>query len=244
MSNRQLKELVAELNRLVVKQTGNTSGLPMRGRRRRRRRRATTTPGTTGAPVTNSMGGGSGGPGRGRKRRSSPGCNLKDGEIRLRRKELLDTVKIPASRSSVKGHIDIIPSSFSFLKTLDAAFERHQWRALKFWWKPAVGTTFGGLFSSGIDWDFAGTADVERKKIVAHTPSSTHSVWQDTEATPLVLPKDRLQSRLWYLPDASEYVDKGPGRLQYAADTATQTVETTIGEIWVGYDVILSGTKS
>lgn len=168
---------------------------------------------------------------------------MADGVITLSRTELVQTLKLSKGQSQATGSVDIIPSTFSFLKNLSQSFDRLQWVNLLVYWKPAVGTTYGGLVTYGMDWDFA-TNDVNREKISGFTPSMTMAVWTDTERKPMVLPTSRLQSREWYLPNAAvQDIDKGPGKLHYAASGTVSQNDTTLGELWVRYTVRMQGTN-
>lgn len=135
------------------------------------------------------------------------------------------------------------PKSFAFLATLFNSFERIKYVKLHISYRPAVGTTQGGMVSYAIDWT-SSQKDKDRKALSSFTPNCAHAAWQDTSSKPLVLPPSRLQSRVWYLNnDGADLVDRAPGRLLYAVD-ASSSVELVVGELWVDYEVVLSGTKS
>lgn len=198
---------------------------PAKKRRNRKRARKglTSVPGTT-AVVT--------------KRNQALG----PGEMVFRRSELVTSVTVARATASKVGSVEITPDSFSFLKGIATAFERVKWNRLAFYWKPAVGTTVGGLIAMGVDWDWSDPAR-DRRAVVSYTPSVSHAAWQDTESRPLVLSNSRLQSRNWYSPNAEKF-DKGPGILAWAADVSTQSADLLLGEIWVSYEVHFAGTKS
>lgn len=177
------------------------------------------------------------------RRKKNGGGVSDDGVIHLRRCELLKTITLSANSGDATGEVDLFPSSFSFLKGLYKSFDRLRWNSLEFYYKPAVGTTYGGLVSMGIDWDFVGTGVYSRQQISALTPTSTCAAWADTQNTPMRLPANRIQSRMWYTPQSGENVDKGPGSLAWAASGTTETKATTLGEIWVRYSVTMSGTN-
>lgn len=113
---------------------------------------------------------------------------------------------------------------------------------MRFYYKPAVGTTYGGLVALGMDWDFQGV-DVERSKISAFTPSQTMAAWADTESRAMVLPSDKLMSRNWYTPRSDAWQDRGPGKLHWAVEGTAETGGKTLGEIWVDYTVVMEGTN-
>lgn len=99
----------------------------------------------------------------------------------------------------------------------------------------------GGLVTLGIDWDFKGTAPT-REQISAYTPNATWAIREDCETCPLVLPPARLQSRRFYLHNSDgDYVDRGPCKV-WIAGAAPDEKSLEVGEVWVEYDVTMSGT--
>lgn len=188
--------------------------------------------------------GGSGTSKRKRRKKKSAGRGAvsQDGTINLQRCELVASVVIPKTQSEASGIIDIVPGSFTFLKSLATSFDRLRWNTMHFYYKPAVGTVYGGLVTVGVDWDFASSAS-SRKTVASFTPSLTMAAWADTERAPMVLPVSRLQSRSWYVPSASVPIDKGPGRIHWAASGTVSNSDTTLGEIWVRYSVTMQGTN-
>lgn len=148
---------------------------------------------------------------------------------------------VTMTTTTKEGHVDMVPSSFSFLKGLGAVFERVQWKKIHFFWKPAVGTTFGGLITVGFDWDWSGQ-DADRAAVSAYTPSKTWPLWADGEKSPLVLPPSKIMSQKWYMPQQRDWSTKGPGKLYWAVDASAVTVATVVGELWVDYTVLMSGT--
>lgn len=165
-----------------------------------------------------------------------------EGTIVLTRSELLTTVTLAANNTESLSHYEINPATLSFLKGVANAFERSKWHVLEFWYKPAVGTTYGGLVVFGVDWDFSGTAK-SRADIAAYTPSYSCAAWSDSQTRPMRLPAGRLQSRMWFQHRASALVDKGPCRLWVGVSGQNTSSNTTVGEIWVRYRVELMGTS-
>lgn len=185
----------------------------------------------------------SAGPSR-RRRNRKRGCGpLGEGEIRLARRELLASVKLAANASSVKGHFDVEPGSFSLLKSIASSFERSRWERVHVMWKPAVSMTYGGLITYGVDWDFKGE-DPERAGVSAFTPVNTHAVFADSTKSPLVMPPARLNTRQWYSHQSSDLFDKGPGRICYCAEGTSSANVTVLGEFWVDYSLVMQGTRS
>lgn len=183
-----------------------------------------------------------------KKRRANPngmsltGGSAGDGGITISRTELAVSIQLPAKTSSTVGHVDLIPDSFAFLKSLWKSFDRVRWGKIAIFYKPAVGTTYGGLVSVGMDWDW-GSDDVARVNVSAFTPNFACAAWADTEARPMVLPVSRLQSRTWYLPRTTAWQEKGPGKLHYAVDGTSDDKVHTVGELWISYTVQFSGTN-
>lgn len=179
------------------------------------------------------------------KKKADRSGGLQDGVMTLSRSELVATIEIAANGSTAGKSFPIIPDTFSFLKGIGASFDRVRWNSIKFYYKPAVGTTFGGLVSMGVDWDNSPTT-IDRSKVSSMTPNMTCAAWHDGEKTPLVLPASRLQSRSWYVPNATDakLIDKGPGALVVAASVSKQTTQVAIGEVWVHYSVTMQGTTS
>lgn len=179
-----------------------------------------------------------------RKRKSVvPGRSSLDGEVRFSRCEFVTELKTDAA-GKANGHITITPESFSFLNGFGACFDRTRWLSCSFHYKPAVGTTIGGLVSMGVDWDFSSNA-TDRKKISGLSPNASLAVWSDTTRSPLVLPASRLMSRDWYsnaTKSTSVAFDTGPGQLSWAVSAPT-AVSTVVGEIWCNYSVVMSGTN-
>lgn len=215
--NGQMAQLVALLQRALAIQSQppapRTASQPAR-RRRRRRAQA----GPSGATVNS------------------------DGGVSISRTELLGTLSLPAGQPTVVGHFDLVPDSCAFLKSLFKSFERIRWTKIHIYYKPAVGTTYGGLVSVGVDWDFSG-ADAGRSVLSAYTPNFTVSAWTDTQSRPMVLPPARLAGRAWYTPRTGDWIDKGPGKIHWAVDGTTSKAATSIGELWISYTAQLMGTN-
>lgn len=181
-----------------------------------------------------------------RRKRKKPNSGLmamsSQGQISLARRELLGTVSLGKSSASATGHFDLIPDTLAFLKGVFKNFDRVKWLKLNVYYKPAVGTTYGGMVAVGMDWDFK-SEDVGRSKISAFTPSQTFAAWADTESKALVLPRDKLMSRTWYIPASESWSDKGPGKLHWAAEGTADSGGKTLGEFWIDYSVVMDGTN-
>lgn len=180
-----------------------------------------------------------------RKRKAKKNINrLEEGAVTVSRHELLGDISMGVNKSSAVGHFDLIPDSFGFLKNLMKSFERIRWKKIHVYYKPAVGSTYGGLVTVGMDWDWA-SEDVSRAKLAGMTPSFTCAAWNDTESRPMIIPPARIQARAWYSPNLSsaDYIDKGPGKLHWACNGDSSTSTKILGELWIAYTVDLLGTN-
>lgn len=180
---------------------------------------------------------------RRRPRQRRQNMNETLGRIVLHRKELVTTIQLSSNASSADGSFDIAPAAFPFLKGLGAVFEQSRWDMLKLFYKPAVGTTFGGLVSVGVDWDSTGSQS-SRSSVVALTPNFTTPAWCDTEKNPLTCKVNQLQARLWFAHNTKVDMIKGPGKIFWAVDATSAATKTTVGEIWVEYRITLQGTHA
>lgn len=183
---------------------------------------------------------------RGTRKKATVSGSTIDGEINISRAELIATIKLDANKSTASGYLQLNPSSFSFLKSVGKAFNRSRWSSLKVYYKPAVGTTWGGLVSMGFMLDSDQSVDVTRTNVVAMTPSCTNAAWMDTEPRPLVLKGSQLRTRDWYFHNDADLknIDKGPGTLYWALDGTNATAAMTVGEVWLHYSITMQGTES
>lgn len=228
-----MRQAVALLTK-AISNMSTAQASPRRRRRRRARNKAVPTPALP-QPRPQRR--------RNRKRGGVANYNsdLSAGLIRLQRMEMAIEVSTDAS-GKIATSVDVIPSAFSFLATLSKSFERSKWHSVSFCWKPLVGGLVGGLVTFGVDWDFKGsTPDVN--KASSFTPNSTWAIREDCENNPLVLPSSRLQSRTWYMHNASDadYVDRGPAKV-WILGSAPDQKGVKVGQVWVTYDLTMSGT--
>lgn len=159
----------------------------------------------------------------------------------IQRSEHLAVVSLDANARTAKGSVLMTPGNMSFLKSLWNSFDRIRWESITIKWVSAVGTTYGGLIGYGCDYTCAlKDKDLSRTTIAALTPNKSHAVWL---ANTMVVPKKMLQTRLWYL-DEGDDIDKAPFKLVWAVDGTASGTASTVGEFWVTYKVILSGTRA
>lgn len=232
---------VEQLRRELQSLTTRFQSLEVQGSKKPRKKKskskgaaaATTT--STMAPLVVSTG-------KKKRRSKKNGNNVGEGEIVFSRVELLRTLKSVPNQTSSGDWVNIEPDSFPLLKNLSKVFERVQWITLDFFWKPAVGTQYGGLISYGMDWDSLDTV-ASRARVTSYTPSQTQALWEDNQARPMVIPSSRLMSRQWYLPDSGDLIDRQPGRFVVAADHQSAPSQIILGEVWARYKVKFSGTR-
>lgn len=233
-----MQALAKELNSLAAK----VQALQVQTKRRKRKPRPSPVPGTSGTVVVPRTRVNQG-PRRQRRPRA-PATALASGDVLVTKRELVLTLTLKKGLANAKGHIDVLPDSFPWLKKLFSSFERIRFEKLAFCYSPLVGTTYGGALTMGMDWDWSGD-DVDRSKIAAYSPSVTMPLYGTGGTRRFTLPASRLQSRSWYAPRTSVDVDKGPGRLRWALDgTSDKDSDVTVGDVWVEYTVRLSGTQA
>lgn len=226
---------------------GNGSGGNARTRRNRRRRQRRRNAASSGAvPFATAVVQATPGPsGQGRRRRRRRGNGIgamQSGEVVVSRQEILVTVNSTANSTTTSGNVLLEPSKCNWLSTLAKAFERARWVKIHIYWKTFQAATYGGSVAYGVDWDIEGTWDT-RAKVLALTPNHAHGIWVDSTNTPLVLPQNRLQSRLWYLLGATvAKEDKAVATLAYFLNHSSDKA-VPLGEFWIDYTIILSGTQ-
>lgn len=199
-------------------------------RKKNNRKAVAVVPGTTSAPQIVGK--------RRRSKKKRPASAPGEGDIRIKRNELVREIKTSAA-GEYKDQFDLNPTSFTFLKNLYGSFERYRWHKIHVYYKPAVGTTTDGLVSYGFDYTLSKTG-LSRPQISALTPNTSHAVWADSTARPLVVSNAMLMSRAWYV-DGGDSVDKSTARCCIAANSSPSKV---LGEIWVSYDIQMSGTRA
>lgn len=207
------------------------------GRRTRRRRRKVNTSvpaGVSSNPVV-AMSRGR----RGKRTQVHP-----EGEIVIRRRELLTTVKVATAGTAVAGFIALGPAAFTWLQKLSTAFERYKFTRVSVYWKPSVGTAVNGSCAYGVDWKVTSTTPSSKATVVALTPSMDHAVWQSTETRQMVLPASRLQSRAWYTLNTDsniDDIDKYPATLKYYV-SSNLSANAEAGDFWIDYTIVMTGT--
>jgi len=169
-------------------------------------------------------------------------------DIYIERSEVAFTVQLAAGTqasptTSSHGTFNIVPDSFTHLKQMGKIFERIRWHKVNFRYVPAVGTTYGGLVAYGADWTRKNTGDT-LGAISALTPNLSHSAWANGPR-PLVLPKDRLMTKLWYN-TSFDTADESPCQIDWFAQGAPNATASpvVIGYVYADYAVTLTGTSS
>lgn len=181
------------------------------------------------------------------------GCaRVAEGEMVLRREEMLVDVTLPANKTDSTGSVVLALANFPWLKTVAGSFERYKWKRLNIHWRAAGGFNKGGLIAVGMDWSNqlssaytreSLTSASERQKVLSLTPHMSLPISSTSINKTLGLPTKMLNSRNWY--DAAKTDDEGAvGAIRYSAKCDSDSVERFIGEIWVDYEVVLQGTRA
>lgn len=230
ISRREINALTAALNKLSVK--------PATRRRRRARQNVnpqipagfSSTPNP--APTRRR---------RGRGRNPQSNTLGVEGKVRLKRSEILASV---SAKGNAAQAIALLPTStvLTFLNGLSKSFDRILWHSAKVCWKPAVGTTTNGTIAFGVDWNVSTTTPT-KTQVMSLTPVVSVPVWQSTDRSPLVLPGHKLMTRREYTIGEVASFDTSPASILVYL-TGSEEKVTSYGDLWLEYDVTLSGTKS
>lgn len=161
-------------------------------------------------------------------------------DVMLGKLELCEVIKVEATKTTASGKCSLQVGDFAYLKNIGKCFERIRWLSVRVIYKPAVAMTTAGMVSFGVDWNWSGQATT-RKTISSYTPTVGTTVWKEAQ---LVLPASRLQSRLWYSIATPDTVESGPGQVCWAVDASGGQSGLTVGELWIEYRVLFSGTTS
>lgn len=232
-----LKRQIAGLQRKLAKldgpsatsnNNGGSNGQTPTQRRRNRRRRAGTFAGAGGAGSTSGQVVAPKVQNPNPKGRTVP----LDGSIRIRRRELLASLKLGDSGSKALKVAD-----FPWLKKIAAAYDRVKWHRCILTWRPAVGTTTGGQIIFGPDWDSNSTTTTV-EAISCLTPVYESPLWQGGSLT---LPPGRLMTRKEYQvrgDTKTADADLSPAYIVYNVGGK----DGDAGHLWIEYEVTLFGT--
>lgn len=231
MSANSLKQQIAALQRKYAKLTvspsaaSTSSGTATQRRRKRRGGGSASNAVRYIAPVVRN-------PVPNQVRRKK-GVVPQSGTIRIKRKEFVTEV----NKNILPSGFPLHPESFPWLKNLAKNFDRIVWHGCTIFYKPAVGTNTSGIFLMGIDWGSNKQQTTTNSFVASLTPVLEVPVWQ---LSSLKLPTNKLMTRKAYELSSSNKDDNDrlPGYLVWAPIAST----TTIGHVWVEYDVTLSGT--
>lgn len=167
------------------------------------------------------------------------------GRITLSKCAPILTVTLPKDSSLKVLTVDVEPSKIAGMTKLSDQFERSRWEKLSVYYKPMVGTTTGGGVTIGVDWDHS-QAVTTRVAVSGYTPAQTLPVWQDGERQKMVLPKSRLNTKLWYTHalNGSAPNDKGPCTIVVGVEAGKASQDQVLGEIWVDATVTFDGLQA
>lgn len=170
------------------------------------------------------------------------GNSMGDGTITLQRSELIKSVEVANNSNTSDGYIKLLPTAsvLPWLYKLASSFDQIVWHQARVIYKPAIGTTFGGSFVIGVDWNPAATTS-SRSTVQACSPVAETAVWQPSQ---IVLPASRLQSRKYYFMSASQAQDAAPAAILYNLKCSSVAEQTFIGDIWLEYKVSLLGPSA
>lgn len=183
-------------------------------------------------------------------RRRGKGRSPIEGEITIRRMEVLADIVARANTTSTTGTKYLYPDTSSaasqmpWLSNLAKCFDRLRWNYLHVFWRPAVAATVSGQIAFGVDWNQSTTSLSSSGVVTALTPSRQVAIWHDTEKEKMVLPRARLQSMLWYKIGSSSDYQMGPGSLRYYVSHDANVAEKALGSLWIEYSATMQGTSS
>lgn len=184
--------------------------------------------------------------------------NRDDATCRLRRRELLGTIKIAADKTEVVGSYYLGPctdstsqNALTWLSTLAQSFARYRVFRMRVSWVPFLGRMKDGSASYGIDWDgdavktFGSPAVAE---VMALTPSVQGAAY---ERTSIALANNKLMSRQWYeIFDANDSThprqDCFPALCHFVVNSTGEDIkaEREVGALWLEYDLELQGARA
>lgn len=183
--------------------------------------------------------------------------NRVDATCRLRRRELLSTVKIATGKTEVAGSFYLGPctdknsqNALTWLSTLSKSFARYRVFSMRVSWVPFMGRMKDGSASYGIDWDgdavkTFGTPTVA--EVTALTPSVQGAAYDRTSVS---LARNKLMSRKWYdIFDSNDSVhprqDCFPALCHFVVNSeASSAGEREVGALWLDYDLELQGARA
>lgn len=185
---------------------------------------------------------------RSRTRRRRQAAQV-EGEVTIRRRELLAEITSTASATSTSGTKYLYPDTgttsaqMPWLSSLAKNFDRMRWNSMHLYWKPAVSASTSGQVALGVDWNQSG-AHGSLSAVLSLSPSRQCALWCDMEAQPIVLPRSRLQAVNWYQIGSGAGYQRGPAYLEYWITHDSVKDAKVLGSIWVDYNVTLQGTAA
>nr|WQM60706.1 MAG: VP3 protein [Solemoviridae sp. 4] len=240
MSNNEIALLRRMLNNLTVQPTAGKAARRRRARQRRRQQQQQLLPVMSNpAGILVNPNPNSGGTNRRRKKNKKTMSSNSPGEVVIRRSELLLELT-----GNVSGIIDVIPSqdTMPWLNKIAPAFERVKWISLIISYKPFCGANVSGSVICGPDWNSSrvSTTKPTRRDVQVCTPIMEVPVWSPGR---LVLPSAQLMTRKAYdLVANTAIFDRQPCQILYNVVGSASSV--TVGELWIDYHVVLSGTTA
>lgn len=174
-------------------------------------------------------------------RRRNAGIVGGEGHMRISRDELCRAVTT-GTTGDVAVSIKLLPSSecLAWLSSLAGAWDRIVWHSIRVSWRAAVGTTTDGMVAYGLHWNPSrATAAPTRAQVTACCPVKDHPIWQSTDSAPLVASAGSLQSRPFYTLRATDIAETTPCTIYL--NVMGGPASKQVGEVWIHYDVTLTG---
>lgn len=139
-----------------------------------------------------------------------------------------------------KKTVSLRPSNISALAGVGALYEGIRWNSCSLVWKPACATTTSGMVSFAYDLNPKAPSQ-EREGIAKYHNSVSHAVSMETK-NPLIIPSSVLSTRRTYILSALPAVttENAPVGVLIANSSGTST--DVVGELWVRYNVTLTGS--
>jgi len=164
--------------------------------------------------------------------------NFGNGAVRVRHREFVADVKGTAAFTAIKLAVNPgVSTSFPWLSALASRFERYKFSSLCFEYVPSCAVTVAGTVMAAFDTDASDAAPTTKAQLMAYQNATRSPPWAAWKATfPRV---SDFQDRFVRSSDPPIGTDV---KMYDVANLFLATADagtTTIGEIYVEYDVVL-----
>jgi hypothetical protein len=170
-----------------------------------------------------------------------------NGSIRVKKKEFLTDVVGTSSFSISKYPINPASNAtFPWLSTLASSFETYKLHSMTFYYQPTCATNNAGYSALMVDYDASDPSPQDKKELLMNETSVSTSVWAPItmkcdEKLLRALGPDRY-TRTKDLGNDEDLKLYDAGNIFFASGNVFGG-PTTIGELWVSYDVTLCGPQ-